>query len=99
MMVGEDAAIDVDEEPDRWLRFNRAGSRDGWQDMAAFAERQPDDALRERLERTIGGKGAFSRFRDLLHEENLSEQWHAFSTDRHTGRAREFLADNGIRVG
>ena len=99
MMLGEDAAIDVEEEPECWLRLNRTGSRTGWQDMAAFAERQPDEALRERLERAIEGKGAFYRFRDLLHGENLSEQWHAFSTDRQMGRAREVLADNGIRVG
>jgi hypothetical protein len=99
MIVGEDAAIDVEEEPDRWLRLNRTGSRNGWQDMAAFAERQHDEAVRERLERAIEGKGAFHRFRDLIHGENLSEQWHAFSTDRQMGRAREFLADNGFRVG
>jgi hypothetical protein len=99
MMVGEEAAIDVDEEPDRWLRFDRTGSRDGWRDMAAFAERQRDVALRERLERAIEGKGAFARFRDLVHEENLAEQWYAYSTDRQMGRARKFLADEGIRVG
>jgi hypothetical protein len=99
MMVGEAAAIDVEEEPDRWLRLNRTGSRDGWRDMAAFAERQHDQALRERLERVIEGKGAFGRFRDLVHDANLSEQWYAFSTDRQMGRARQFLADNGIRAG
>ena len=99
MLVGAEAAIEVDEEPDRWLRFDRTGSRDGWRDMAAFAERQRDPALRERLERAIEGKGAFGRFRDLVHEENLAEQWYAYSTDRQMGRAREFLADEGIRVG
>ncbi|MEV7475263.1 UPF0158 family protein [Pseudarthrobacter oxydans] len=99
MMVGEGAAIDVEEEPDRWLRVNRTGSRTAWQDMEAFAERQHDEAIRERLERVIEGKGAFSRFRDLVQGENLSEQWYTFSEDRQTGRAREFLADNGIRAG
>ncbi|MFF1253812.1 hypothetical protein ACFVYC_15120 [Pseudarthrobacter sp. NPDC058329] len=99
MMAGEDAAIDVEEDPERWLRFNRAGSRAGWQDMAAFAERQQDEALRERLERVSEGKGAFWRFRDVVLGEELSEQWYAFSTDRQMGRARDFLADNGIRVG
>lgn len=99
MIVGEDATIDVEEEPDRWLRLNRTGSRNGWQDMEAFAERQHDEALRERLERAIEGKGAFHRFRDLIHAEDLTEHWHAFSTDRQMGRARDFLADNGIRVG
>ncbi|WP_274521315.1 UPF0158 family protein [Rhodococcus pyridinivorans] len=99
MIVGQDAAVDVEAEPDRWLRFDRAGSRDGWHDMAAFAERQRDAALRERLERAIEGKGAFGRFRDLVHQENLADRWYAFSTNRRSGRAREFLADHGIRVG
>lgn len=99
MMVGEGAAIDVEEEPDRWLWLSRTGSRNGWRDMAAFAGRQHDEALRERLERAIEGKGAFFRFRDIVRGENLIEQWYAFSTDRQMGRAREFLADNGIRVG
>jgi hypothetical protein len=99
MTVGEDAAMDVEEEPDSWLRLDRAGSRNGWRDMEAFVERQPDGPLRARLERAIEGKGAFGRFRHVVHGEDLSEQWHTFFTDRQLGRAREFLADNGIRVG
>ena len=98
-LVGEDVAIDVEEEPDRWLRFDSIGSRAGWQDMADFAQRQREAGLRERLERAIHGTGAFRRFRDLVHDEGLAEQWDAFSTDRQLGRAREFLADRGIRVG
>ncbi|WP_423183491.1 UPF0158 family protein [Arthrobacter sp. NyZ413] len=99
MIVGEDTAIDIEEEPERWLRLDIAGSRDGWEDMAAFAGRQHDEDLRARLGHAIEGKGAFHRFRDLIHDENLSEEWNTFSTDRQIGRAREFLADNGIRVG
>jgi hypothetical protein len=98
-MVGQDAAIDVEAEPDRWLRFERTGSRDGWRDMAVFAERQHDAALRQRLERAIEGRGAFHRFRDLVHQESVADQWYAFSADRRLGRAREFLAAQGIRVG
>jgi hypothetical protein len=98
-LVGEDAAVDVESDPDRWLRFGCVGSRDGWQDMADFAARQRAADLRERLERAIRGSGAFRRFRDVVHAEDLAEQWHAFATDRQLGRAREFLADQGIRVG
>lgn len=98
MMVGEDVAIDVEDEPDRWLWIERTGSRAGWQDMADFARRQRDTALRERLERAIDGAGAFRRFRDLLHAEDLADQWRAFAADRALGRAREFLADRGISV-
>lgn len=97
-MVGEDAAIDLDEDPDRWLRFDRIGSRDGWQDMAAFAQQQHDHTLRNRMQHAIEGKGAFRRFRDLVHDEDLAETWYAFSTDRQLGRARDFLAAEGIRV-
>jgi hypothetical protein len=98
-LVGEDAAINVQAEPDRWLRFDRIGSRDGWRDMAAFAERQRDTTLREQLQRAIEGKGAFRRFRDLIHNEGLTEHWYTFSTDRQLGRARQFLADEDIHVG
>ncbi|PBC35691.1 hypothetical protein CJ179_47500 [Rhodococcus sp. ACS1] len=99
MMVGQDAAIDVEAQSDRWLRFDRTGSRDGWHDMAAFAQRQQDAGLRDRLQRAIEGTGAFGRFRDLVHREGLADQWYAFAADRRLGRAREFLAAQGIRVG
>jgi hypothetical protein len=99
MLIGEDTAINLEKEPDRWLRLDRAGSQNGWQDMADFAGRQHDAGLRYRLERAIEGTGAFSRFRNLVHSEDLGRQWNTFSTDRQTGRSREFLADHGIRVG
>ena len=98
-LVGEDAAVDVDSDPDRWLWFSVVGSRDGWQDMADYAGRQQDADLRARLERSIEGKGAFRRFRDIVQDEGLAEDWTSFSSDRRLGRARDLLAGMGIRVG
>lgn len=98
LVVGEDVAIDVEADPDRWLRFDRVGSRDGWRDMFDFAQRQRDAGVRERLERAVSGAGAFRRFREAVHDEDLTQQWHAFVADRQLGRAREFLAGEGIRV-
>lgn len=98
-MVGEDAAIDVDEDPDRWLRIDRAGSHAGWQDMSDFADKQRDYVLRNRMQQAIDGKGAFRRFRDLVHGEGLAESWYAFAADRQLGRARAFLAAEGLRAG
>ncbi|MDS1112327.1 UPF0158 family protein [Gordonia westfalica] len=66
--------------------------------MADFAVRQRDPKVRDRLERAIEGRGAFRRFRDAVHEFDLNDQWHAFSNDRKIGRAREFLATEGIHV-
>lgn len=98
VLVGEDAAIDIDAEPDRWIWLERTGSREGWEDMAAFALRQSDRALRDRLAHAIEGKGAFRRFRELVHAEGIAEQWRVFSDDRRWGRARDALADAGVRV-
>ncbi len=98
-VVGQDAAIDIEVDPDRWLRLEPTGSREGWADMAAFAARQYDHTLRARLEQAIQGQGAFGRFRDLVHKEGLAEQWSVYSTDRRIGRAREFLADHHLRAG
>lgn len=95
----EGPAADVAEDPDRWLPLDITDSRDGWQDMAAFMQRQNDIALRQQMERAIEGRGAFGRFRDLVHDEGLADQWHAFATDRQVGRARAFLAAHGIRAG
>jgi hypothetical protein len=97
-IVGEDAVIDVDAEPDRWAWLERTGSRDAWEDMQEFALRQRDRGLRDRLAQSIEGSGAFRRFRDLVHGEGLGEQWQIFSDDRRWGRARDALADAGIRV-
>jgi hypothetical protein len=99
MVVGEDVAVDVEVDPDRWLRFDRIGSRDGWRDMSDFVQRQREAGLRERLARAIHGAGAFRRFRDVVHDEDVTGQWYAFVSNRQLGRAREFLAGEGIRVG
>ncbi len=96
---GDENAIDVEAEPDRWLHFDCVGSRSGWRDMAAFAEGQRDAGMRARLERAIEGRGAFRRFRDIVYNDDIQRQWNFFSREREMGRAREYLADRGIRVG
>ena len=55
------------------VRLHRVAGR--MADMADFAQRQREVGLRERLERAIHGTGAFRRFRDLVHDEALAEQW------------------------
>ena len=97
-MVGADAVIDVDAEPDRWLRVPCEGSRAGWEDMAAYVAGVADSRLREQLERAIEGKGAYRRFRDLIGDTGLRQAWQEFSDERQIGRAREYLAEQGIRA-
>ena len=96
--VGEDAYVDVEQDPERWLWLERLGSRDGWEDMAAFTAGERDSRVRGRLESAIQGRGAFRRFRDVLHEEGMVERWHGYADDRQIGRARLYLAGHGVRV-
>ncbi|GFZ86928.1 UPF0158 family protein [Nesterenkonia alkaliphila] len=98
-MVGEDATIDTDQDPSRWLWLEHIDSRKAWEDMAAFARQQVHNLeLKERMESAIEGRGAFRAFRALLREEGLSEAWELFSADRRIGRARQLLAAEGITV-
>lgn len=88
----------IDDEPDRWLAVEPIGPREGWNDMALFTESQRDPVVHERLVRAIEGRGAFRRFRDQVGRAGLMSAWNPFSTDREIGRAREFLAERGIRA-
>jgi hypothetical protein len=69
-----------------------------YQDMADFAERASDDKARRRLARAIEGKGAFRRFKDVLHQEHphLLPAWHAFHETRAQRRAVDWLVDNSL---
>ena len=66
--------------------------------MAEFATMITYRPLRKRMEIAIEGLGAFHRFRDLIYSEGLVADSHAFYDSRRLARAREFLADLGVRV-
>jgi hypothetical protein len=97
-MPGDDGADNREAEPDRWLFVPCLGSRAVRQDMAEFAAMIKYRPMRRRIEQAIEGLGAFHRFRDLIYAEGLASDWHAFSDDRRLARARDFLADLGVRV-
>jgi hypothetical protein len=91
MWVGADEAVEIDDDPERWLYLGRSGSREGWEDMASFAARVVDDRVRQRLDDAIHGKGAFRRFKNVVSDEGLWDEWQPYSDDRAMGRARELL--------
>jgi hypothetical protein len=66
--------------------------------MAEFAAMIKYRPMRRRIKQAIEGLGALHRFRDLIYAEGLVTEWHAFCDDRRIARARDFLADLGVRV-
>lgn len=92
--VGEEDPDDEDEK--RWLHVFCEGSRAGYRDMEMFIDNLDEDRLADRLARAIRGRGAFRRFKGVLAESpDLLDRWYGFSDERHRGRARAWLVDEG----
>jgi Uncharacterised protein family (UPF0158) len=90
---------DEDEDPHRWLHVWGRRSSGGYGDMADFIHTVSDSRLAERLRDAIRGRGAFSRFRDVLSgSSDEFTRWHAFADERQRGRARAWLAGEGYCV-
>lgn len=96
--IGEADDLEDGRPDDRWLRFDSLGSRPGFCDMMEFIETVADERLATRLDRALGGRGAFHRFKDKLADapDELA-RFHRFTDDRRRGRARQWLAEAGLR--
>lgn len=84
------------EDPGRWLPFAGEGSDAAYRDMERFTATLTDSTAAAALEKALGRKGAFARFRSALdrYPEHLTA-WHRFSDDARLGRARTWLTDHG----
>lgn len=95
-VVSEIDTGDEDDDPERWLRVDNVGSRDGYRDMVRYAEDVTDPDVADRLLIALDGRGAFRRFRDVLDRwPDRVDSWRTFAAERRRGRARAWLADEG----
>jgi len=92
--VGE---LDPDWDDDQcWLDVACEGSRASYRDMEMFIGALGDGRVADRLVQAIHGRGAFRRFKDAMADsDDLLARWYGLSDDRHRGRARAWLADEG----
>ncbi|HEX9270536.1 MAG TPA: UPF0158 family protein, partial [Candidatus Limnocylindria bacterium] len=66
-------------------------------DLEDFTAMVRDPRTRDLLERAIAGRGAFRRFKDVLHEfPDLRATWFKFHDARMERRAIEWLRDEGL---
>ena len=83
----------------RFIHVPKQESRDGYNDMADFTETVANHRLRELLFVALNGKGAFSRFRDVLQSyPEQRERYFEFSNQRTRERILEWLADEDIEL-
>jgi uncharacterized protein YciI len=88
----------ADYDEDRWLFFSPE-SGPSYRDMLDFTDHVHHEQLRQRLLDALDGRGAFRRFKDILHSgpDEVLTRWHIFSQERALGRARAWLAQHGYR--
>jgi hypothetical protein len=55
-----------------------------------------DAALQEKLLHAISGKGAFSRFKDLIYQKDLQDDWYRYRNQALKDIAVDFLREEGI---
>jgi hypothetical protein len=97
VMAGTDEPEDF-EDPEAFIHAFKLGPGPGYGDMEAFIATVTDERLASRLEDAIQGHGAFRRFKDAVHADDLWwSAWLTFSSERQLARARWWLADAGFR--
>jgi len=84
---------------ERFIRVPAQESRDGYRDMADFAEAIGDKHLQDLFFVALNGKGAFRRFKDVLGDyPDEREQWFKFSEEKVKARVLQWLESEEIEV-
>jgi len=68
----------------------------GYKTMQEFIETIKDANIRELLWVAIDGRGAFGRFKDVIYNKGLSDQWYQFRDTKKQEQIIEWLNDNNI---
>ena len=97
----EDAELEalLDAEPERFEEIPEIPSREKWEVMAAFAEELDEEDLAELFAVALQGRGAFSRFFDLLRRyPDLDLRWREKERAFLLEEATAWLASVGIKA-
>jgi hypothetical protein len=82
---------------ERYLRVPDADSREGYGDMEDFITTVENEHLRELLWVAVQGRGAFRRFKDVLHGyPRERERWFDFGDTQVRRRVLDWLESEGI---
>lgn len=83
----------------RYVDIPKNSTQNGYADMQSFIQTIEHKRLRQRLWESIGGKGAFRRFKGVLRSNPEQRKlWFAFSAKRARKRVLSWLATEGLGV-
>jgi hypothetical protein len=69
---------------------------DSYDMMEQFCREYPNRQISEKLSAVIKGKGAFRRFRDMIADLAIQDEWNRFEHQQFEDIAVEWLEDEGI---
>ena len=92
----EDVSPDEVEDGGRFIALPSSFDINNWMIMQKFIWNLDDEALRNRLNDAIHRSGAFSRFRDIVDDAGITDDWYAFRDDSYRSIAIEWCEDNDI---
>jgi hypothetical protein len=67
-----------------------------WSIMERFARSLTDAAVSDELEAAVHGRGAFHRFKDIVHRRGIADDWYRYRDAALEEIAVEFLEAHGI---
>ncbi|UCG24727.1 MAG: hypothetical protein JSW55_01650 [Chloroflexota bacterium] len=84
---------------DRVIAIPKTSSHEAYEDMQDFISTIRDDRLYNLLQEATRGRGAFSRFRDIMRQNPAEQQrWYAFEEERTRHRILRWLEENGLEL-
>lgn len=90
------AAAEIYEDPD-WVEIPLVEGRDDYRLMERFTASIDEEDIRDMLQLALCGRGAFSRFKDVIHRyPDIQARWYATRKRALVEQATEWLAALGI---
>jgi len=90
-------AAEIEESPDRFVQVPKYEAREKYDLMCRFAESVEEADIKSMLELALRGKGAFSRFRDVVYAyPDLKAAWQAMEQTAMLEAAEDWFDSLGI---
>jgi hypothetical protein len=81
----------------RTVRVPHVETREAYHDLEEFISTVQNSGKRARLEAAVSGRGAFRRFKDVVHNDtDLRDDWHAFKRQRLQQHMTDWLTSMNI---
>ncbi len=94
-LVGDDCQWPND--GDKVIRIDSLPSREAFQAMEEFADKQPE-RVADKLYRALSGRRPFALFKDMVDLLDLLQDWYAFKNEYYKRMAENWMHDNKVDV-